>query len=146
MERRALKVEGVGEVEVKVSEAEGRLSFKLVGWRLVPELAVDGWWVSEGRAVLDVRPTRMVPRECEYGLIDVALEGDEALAVALVYDRTGKAERALKEALNFIEERLRLRGVRRLKLVKGTFRGSVEGYRDEGLYYVKELGNVEGPV
>ncbi len=135
----SLRVEGLGEVEVRVAESEGRLCFKLVGWRLVPELSVEGGWISEDRAVLDIRPTRMVARECEYGLVEVTLTGEEALAVALVYDRTDKAERVLREALRFIEERLRLKGVRRLKLVKGTFKGSVEGYADEGLYYVKEL-------
>ena len=134
-----LEVEGLGRLNVKVVGGEGGFSVRLTGYRLVPELSVEGVWLGDRRAIVDVRPSRVEVRECEYGVIDVDVEGEGATVVALIYDRSSRAGEVLRRALRLVEERLRGMGVKVVRLLKGTFREPPEGYEDRGLYYERLL-------
>lgn len=139
---RDIDVEGVGRLEVDLAElGGGRLCFKLTKVGEVPILGVEGDWRGPRLAILEVKLKGVEARRCEYGLVDVSIQGEEALAVALIYDRSEAKWRAVRAVLNVVEEELASRGIRRLRLLKlEAFPQPLEGFVDEGWALLKELG------
>jgi len=137
---RVLDVEGVGRINVNVVEPDrGRLCFKLTRLGAVPVLEVGGAWRGLRLAVVEVGLRGIETRECEYGLIDASIQGEEALLVALVYDRSQAKWRVLEAVLPVVEEELASRGVKKLRLLKPG-PTPLSGFVDEGWALVKEVG------
>jgi len=113
-----VEVEGLGRLAVKAVElGPGRLCFKLTCRRPVPRLRLEASWSSPRLAVVDVHAEGLDERECEYGVLDASIKGEEALVAAVLYDGSEAGLKALKAALKLVEAELASRGVKKVEVL-----------------------------